>query len=124
MNSSDVLLEAREINQSLQRSRRSLYSTVEQTEATAEIINTDGTIIQKTLQSQKYELKSSLESTKTRLQRIKRAEKYEKWGIYAAVGFFMAVVAYILLVRFGVFFMLFSVIACFFSGNDISQSEL
>lgn len=124
MNSTDVLLEARQINQSLQRSRHSLYSTVEQTETTAEIIQTDGNILQKTLQLQKYELKSSLESTKKRLQRIKQSEKYEKYGIYFAMGGFTSIVIYICLVRFRIFFLLFSMIACFISKtNDVTQGE-
>jgi preprotein translocase subunit SecF len=124
MNSSDILLEARQINQSLQRSRHTLYSTVDQTETTREIIQSDGNIIQNTLQQQKYELKTSLESTKKRLRKIKQSESLEKWGIYGAMGIFMFIVVYICLVRFGVFFMLFSMISCFFTSKDVTQGEL
>jgi hypothetical protein len=122
--STDLLAEAREINQSLARSRSSLYSTVDQTETTAEILHTDGNILKKTLHHHKYELKTALESTKRRLQRIKASEKFEKWGITAACGVFLLVVMYIMLVRFRIFYIAFSMIFCFFSSSPSSSSSV
>ncbi len=117
MNSSDILLEAREINNSLHRSRQSLYSTLNQTETTREIIETDGNILQNSLQQQKYELRATLQSTKKRLNRIKQAEIYEKYGLKISVGFFTLIVVYICLVRFRAFYLLYSMMYCFFTKD-------
>jgi hypothetical protein len=117
MKSTDLLNEARSINATLIQSKESLIHSVEQTETARDMIKMDENIINSALHTHKYELKTTLQSTKKRLARIKSAEKYEKLAINASIGFFFMIVIYILLVRFRVFDLIYYFFACKSSSN-------
>jgi hypothetical protein len=59
----------------------------------------DGAILEDTLQDHKYGLKSSLQTTKYRLDRIKSAETRETYSIIMSLSFFTTVVIYIIAKR-------------------------
>lgn len=97
-----ILDEARQINSSLRRVGQHVRVSVTLAGNATETLDQDGTTIQKALNEHKYELKNALSSTSRRLTRIKNAAIYEKYYLFAAIGFFMAVIAYIVMKRLGV----------------------
>lgn len=97
MKSSGLLEEAKAINASLHRVKKNLHFSLSQSEQAANQLAFDGNLISETLDSHQHEIKHSLASTKIRLDRIKRAEEYEKYVTWIAIGFFTFVVVYIVL---------------------------
>eukprot|EP01039_Chlorochromonas_danica_P000377 gene377-410_t len=123
METKNLLEEAREVNSSLSRVHQTLSWTVHQSEASAQVLNQDGTIIQDTLDEHKHKLRSALETTKKRLDRIQSLEKYERIATMASTIFFTIVVCYILLTRFGVFYFLYHFIGCRFFSSSVNNNN-
>jgi hypothetical protein len=126
MKSSELLEEARGINSSLHRARQGLTWSVAQTESASTILRRDGEVITDALNEHKVELRSSLESTRRRLQRIQKSEEYEKIALWSALAFFTVVVCFILMSRFRVFVILYDFLYCslFASQKDAHGGEL
>lgn len=94
--------EARNINSSLQRIKESIKIGVLQVEVATSTVQADGEAISSSLHEHKYVLKSALESTNTRLNKIKNAEQREMYLLLFSFLFFFTTVAYIILKRFGI----------------------
>lgn len=80
------LKDAKTITSSLNRSKIILYKTLHGSEEAVNQLNIDGEYITETLNEHKYNLKSSLISTKTRLLTVK---SYELWEKYSLIGLFI-----------------------------------
>lgn len=118
----DLLGEAKEVNESLERVRSNLTWSVQQTESVSELLKVDGKNISSALHNHKYELKQALQSTKARLNRIKLAETYEQLALTVALCFFGLVITFIVLSRTGIFLLITQYI---WNCNNIStHSEL
>lgn len=94
-----ALTDAKQITSSLQRVRENMAAGVMQADEAVTVLLQDGAIIQDSLHDHKYVLKGSLQTTKQRLDRIKSAERREKWSIFLSLSFFTSVVIYIIAKR-------------------------
>ena len=94
-----ALTDAKQITSSLQRVRENMAAGVMQADEAVNVLLQDGAIIQDSLHDHKYVLKTSLQTTKQRLDRIKSAERREKWSIFLSLSFFTSVVIYIIAKR-------------------------
>lgn len=104
MKSSETLLsEAKAINASLNRSKEHLQVSLLQTDTAVQVLDNDGNILTEALNDHKIELRTTLQSTKRRLDRIKLAEKWEQLMMTVSLSIFTVAVAFILLSRFRVF---------------------
>eukprot|EP00600_Ochromonadales_sp_CCMP1393_P005018 CAMPEP_0174955904 /NCGR_PEP_ID=MMETSP0004_2-20121128/1237_1 /TAXON_ID=420556 /ORGANISM="Ochromonas sp., Strain CCMP1393" /LENGTH=130 /DNA_ID=CAMNT_0016203877 /DNA_START=30 /DNA_END=419 /DNA_ORIENTATION=- len=107
-----VLDEARLINSSLRRVNQQVRMNVMQAESASEMLDQDGSTIEKSLHNHKYELKGALSSTSNRMSKIKNAERNEKYYMSLAILFFTSVVSYILLKRFGLLSQFWYIVGC------------
>lgn len=122
MKSANLLEEAKAVNASLHRVRKNLHVSLSQSEQAANQLAFDGNLISETLNSHQHDIKHALASTKIRLDRIKRAEEYEKYVAWISLGFFTLVVAYILLSRFHIFYLIRNFIGCqLFSSSTLKS---
>jgi len=101
--SSDALRDARTITSSLRRARRSMEYGVLQADTAVSMLRKDGEIIKNTLDTHKYDLKNSLDSSKSRLKRVKNMQYFEKISLKVSVAFFALVVVYITAKRLRIF---------------------
>lgn len=97
--SDDLLSEVRAINASLNRSKEHLQVSVFQSETAAQLLEADGQVLSGALHDHKVELRTTLQSTKRRLDRIKMAEKWEQLAMTLSLSLFTLVVVYIFLSR-------------------------
>ena len=91
--------DARQITSALRRVHKTISSTVTNADEAVSVLLQDGAILEDTLQDHKYGLKSTLQTTKYRLDRIKSAETRETYSIFLSLSFFTAVVVYIIAKR-------------------------
>lgn len=124
MKSSELLDEARGINANLQRARQGLTWSVAQSESASAVLKRDGEIIADSLNEHRSELRSALESTRRRLQRIQQSEEYEKIALWSALAFFTFVVCFIFMSRFRVFIILYDFLYCSLFASKPIHSEL
>lgn len=99
MSSTDALRDARAITLSLRNARRTMEYGVLQADTAVNILKKDGDTIKQTLETHKYELRSSLDSAKGRLKRIKNMQYFERLSLRFSVIFFCSVVFYIVAKR-------------------------
>ena len=93
--------EARNINSSLQRVKETIKVGVLQVGVAHSTVQADGEAISSSLHEHKYVLKSALDSTSTRLHKIKNAEQREMYMLLFSFIFFFTTVTYIILKRLG-----------------------
>ena len=91
--------DARQITSALRRVHKTISSSVMNADEAVSVLLQDGAILEDTLQDHKYGLKSSLQTTKYRLDRIKSAETRETYSIFLSLSFFTTVVIYIIAKR-------------------------
>lgn len=94
-----ALDDARQITSSLRRARRTMEYGVMNAGAAVNILSQDGNVIKQTLDIQKYGLKNALNTSKSRLSRLKNLQIIEKWSLRLSISFFIVVVAYIVAKR-------------------------
>ena len=90
---------AKKITRSLQRLRATLEGNVSAASNAVTLLHQDGSTIRETLDTHKYELKTTLVSTSLRLSRVKNAEWREKVAVLGALILFTSTVAYIIAKR-------------------------
>lgn len=98
--------EARAITSSLQRVRSTITMGVQQADHATGLLSQDDEKLNSTLDLHKYELKSALSLTKTRLHRLKTAEAREKRLLTGALSFFTCVVVFIICRRTRIIYVL------------------
>ena len=91
--------DARQITSALRRVQKAISSSVTSADEAVSVLLQDGAILEDTLQDHKYGLKSSLQTTKYRLDRIKSAETREVYSVFLSLSFFTSVVIYIVAKR-------------------------
>lgn len=107
-----IIDEARQINSSLRRVGQQARVSVTMAGSAASTLDQDGSTIEKALHEHKYELKGALNSTSRRLAKIKNAAANERLYMAASIGFFLAVVVYIVSKRMGILGSLWYIVQC------------
>ena len=102
-----ALSEARTLTSTLKRVRQNMHANVMQADSAIAVLLQDGEAISETHDKHKYELKTALSLTRQRLNRIKTAERNEKYFQVVSVGFFTSAVFYVILKRTRILSILF-----------------
>jgi len=95
----DLINKSKQINYSLERTNRLLSQELERMNQIGGIIQEDSKTFEE-LSSEYDKYNASVKSSKSMLQSMKMKAMTDKFQIYAAIGFFLLVIAYILLRRF------------------------
>ena len=111
--------DAKSITASLKKSTGVMAATASTADATVSSLAQDGEIIEDTLDTHKYGLKTELKETKTALRKVKVAASREKWMIWGALGLFTTVVVYIIGKRTRVLTLLWLVITGTYHGTTL-----
>lgn len=96
---SDALKDAKLITEALRRSRKTLEYNLLAAGSAIDILDKDGEMIDKTVVNQKYVLKNSLEASKSKLNKIKNMQYYEKIMVRVSITSFIIIVVYIIAKR-------------------------
>jgi hypothetical protein len=108
MSGSEIILEARYINSSLNKIKETIKIGVIQTESASSVLLQDGLTLKSSLDEHKYVLKNALDSTNKRLSFIRNAEILEKYYLFFSLTFFTMVVLYIIFKRTQLFLWLWT----------------